>query len=82
MIAAQLETGIAGRGHMTEREQGYDYDRYRKLLAEATDESKRLALIDLLIEEGARDQWTVFVHKRSEGRAHISFAISFIPATG
>jgi len=58
MIAAQPETGIAGRGHMTEREQGYDYDRYRKLLAEATDESKRLALIDLLIEEGARDQLT------------------------
>jgi hypothetical protein len=30
--------------------------------------------------EGARDRWTVFVHKRSDGRAHISFAISFVPA--
>lgn len=35
-----------------------------------------------LLGEAARDQWTIFVHKRSEGRAHISFAISFIPATG
>jgi hypothetical protein len=43
---------------MTKPDKGYDYDRYRKLLAEATDESKRLALIDLLIEEGARDQLT------------------------
>ena len=31
----------------------YDIDRYRKLLAEATDEKKRLALIELLIEERA-----------------------------
>jgi hypothetical protein len=30
--------------------------------------------------EGARDRWTVFVHKRSDGRTHISFAISFVPA--
>jgi hypothetical protein len=35
---------------------GFDYDRYRKLLAEAVDEKKRLAFIDLLIEEQARDR--------------------------
>jgi hypothetical protein len=35
-----------------------------------------------LLGEAARDRWTVFVHKRSEGRAHISFAISFVPADG
>ena len=35
---------------------GFDFDRYRRLLAEATDERKRLALIDLLIEEKARDR--------------------------
>jgi hypothetical protein len=35
---------------------GFDYDRYRKLLAEASDEPKRLALIHLLIEEKARDR--------------------------
>ncbi|MBN9146838.1 MULTISPECIES: hypothetical protein [unclassified Nitrobacter] len=43
---------------MDKPNKGYDYRRYRNLLAEATDESKRLAFIDLLIEEGARDQLT------------------------
>ena len=35
---------------------GFDFDRYRKLLAEAVDAPKRLALIDLLIEERAKDR--------------------------
>jgi len=35
---------------------GFDVDRYRKLLAEAVDEKKRLALIDLLIEERAKER--------------------------
>ena len=35
---------------------GFDYLRYRQLLAEATDENKRLALIDLLIEERAMER--------------------------
>jgi hypothetical protein len=35
---------------------GFDYDRYRRLLAEANSESKRLAFIDLLIEEKAKDR--------------------------
>lgn len=34
----------------------FDHDRYRRLLAEADDERKRLALIELLIEEKARDR--------------------------
>jgi hypothetical protein len=34
----------------------YSFDRYRKLLAEADDEPKRLAFIRLLIEEKARDR--------------------------
>jgi hypothetical protein len=34
----------------------YDIDRYRKLLAEATDEKKRLVLIELLIEERAMER--------------------------
>ncbi len=38
-----------------ESESGFDYDRYRKLLAEADDEPKRLALIDILIDEKAKD---------------------------
>ncbi|WP_213772503.1 hypothetical protein [Bradyrhizobium sp. dw_78] len=35
---------------------GFDYDRYRKLLAEANDEAKRLDFINLLINEKARDR--------------------------
>ena len=41
---------------MSKQEAGYDYHRYRKLLAEAVDETKRLELIDQLIEEKARDR--------------------------
>ena len=35
---------------------GFDYNRYRQLLADAVNEKKRLALIDLLIEEHAMEQ--------------------------
>ena len=38
------------------QEATYDYHRYRKLLTEAVDETKRLELIDLLIQEKARDR--------------------------
>jgi hypothetical protein len=41
---------------MAKQETGYDYNRYRKLLAEAVDETSRLELIDLLIKENARDR--------------------------
>ena len=41
---------------MSKQEAGYDYTRYRKLLAEAVDENKRLELIDLMIREKARDR--------------------------
>ena len=41
---------------MSKQDEGFDYHRYRSLLAEATDKSKRLAFIDLLIEERARDK--------------------------
>ena len=40
---------------MSEPDSGFDYDRYRKLLAEAVDEPKRLALINILINERAKD---------------------------
>lgn len=39
---------------MSKPDPGFDFDRYRKLLAEATDEPKRIALIELLVVEGAR----------------------------
>jgi hypothetical protein len=41
---------------MSGTDAAYNYDRYRQLLAEADDEAKRLAFIDLLIEEKARDR--------------------------
>jgi hypothetical protein len=41
---------------MSEQDAEYDYDRYRKLLAEAVDETKRQALIDLMIEERAKEK--------------------------
>ena len=40
---------------MSKPDAGFDYDRYRKLLAEATDEPKRLAFIILLVDEKAKD---------------------------
>ena len=41
---------------MSKQDAGYDYDRYRKLLAEAVDDTRRLELIDLMIREKARDR--------------------------
>lgn len=41
---------------MRKQDIGFDFNRYRDLLAEAVDETKRLALIDLLIEERARER--------------------------
>jgi hypothetical protein len=41
---------------MRQQDLGFDYHRYRQLLAEAVDEKKRLELIDLLIDERAKDR--------------------------
>ena len=41
---------------MSNSDAGFNCDRYRRLLAEATNEQKRLAFIDLLIEEKAKDR--------------------------
>ena len=41
---------------MREQDGAYDHHRYRQLLAEASDDGKRLALIALLIEEKARER--------------------------
>ena len=48
----------AGR-EMSKQDERFDYHRYRNLLAEAVDEPKRLAFIDLLIEERARERLKV-----------------------
>jgi hypothetical protein len=49
------EWRCAGR-EMRKQDLRFDYGRYRQLLAEAVDENKRLALIDTLIEERARER--------------------------
>jgi hypothetical protein len=41
---------------MRKQDVGFDYHRYHRLLTEADDDDKRRALIELLIEEKARDR--------------------------
>ena len=41
---------------MRKQDAGFNYPRYRQLLADAVDEQKRLELINILIEERARDR--------------------------
>ena len=48
-------SALAGRA-MDEQETGYDHNRYRRLLAEAVDETKRIELIEIMIKEKARDR--------------------------
>ena len=48
-------SACAGRA-MDKQETGYDYIRYKQLLAEAVDETKRLELIEIMIRENARDR--------------------------
>src|SRR5580692_4115257 len=55
--AEKHSASVCARGReMGKLDAGFDYHRYRRLLAEAVDENKRMALIDLLIEERARDR--------------------------
>jgi len=51
-----LARGVARGREMRKQDVGFDYHRYRQLLAEAVDENKRLALINVLIEERARER--------------------------
>jgi hypothetical protein len=56
-VAKQWSEG--GKGWvwaMSQSDAGFDFDRYRRLLAEADDEPKRLALINLLVDEKAKDK--------------------------
>ena len=41
---------------MDKQEAGYDYIRYKQLLAEAVDETRRRELIEIMIRENARDR--------------------------
>jgi hypothetical protein len=51
-------SACAGRA-MDKQETGYDYVRYKQLLAEAVDETKRIELIEIMIRENARDRLEV-----------------------
>jgi hypothetical protein len=51
---------------MHKQDSGFDYHRYQRLLREADDETKRMALIELLIEEKARDR---LAEQRASDRA-------------
>ena len=56
---------------MRKQDVGFDYHRYRQLLAEAVDETKRLELINILIEERARDRLAA---ERASDRAAMTAA--------
>jgi hypothetical protein len=56
MAVAENSSSTAWGRAMDSSDAGFNFDRYRRLLAEATDERKRLALIELLIEEKAKDR--------------------------
>jgi len=56
---------------MRKQDIGFDYHRYRQLLAEAVDENKRLELINILIEERARDRLAA---ERASDRAAMTAA--------
>jgi hypothetical protein len=62
-----------GRG-MRSQDVGYDYRRYRQLLADATDDHKRLELINILIEERARDR--LAAQMASDSATNTAFTIA------
>ncbi len=57
--------------NMRKQDEAFDYHRYRQLLAEASDEQKRMALIEILIKERARDRLAA---ERASDRAAMTAA--------
>jgi len=64
---------------MSRQDEGFDYHRYQALLADAVDEPSRLALIDLLIEERARER--LRAHSTSERLAITAKTVASILGT-
>jgi hypothetical protein len=64
---------------MSTQDEGFDYHRYRALLAEAVDEPSRLAFIDLLIEERAKER--LKAHSTSERLAITAKTVASILGT-
>ncbi len=56
---------------MRKQDIGFDYHRYHQLLSEAVDDTKRQELIELLIEEKARDRLAA---QRASDRAAMTAA--------
>ena len=56
LACATLAIEVLRVGGMSSEDAAYNHDRYRQLLADANDEVKRLALINLLIEEKAKER--------------------------
>jgi hypothetical protein len=54
---------------MRKQSEEFDYNRYRQLLAEAVDEKRRMALINLLIVERAKDRLAA---ERASDRAAVT----------
>src|SRR5262249_38743155 len=72
---------VGGRGRgMRKQDVRFDYHRYHRLLTEAVDEDKRLALIDLLIEEKARDR--LAAQRASDRAAMTAQTIAKVLGTG
>jgi len=61
---------------MRKQDVGFDYHRYRQLLAEAVDERKRLELINILIEERARDR--LAAERASDSAAMTAATVSHV----
>ena len=64
---------------MNKQDAGFDHHRYRNLLSEAVDEPSRRALIDLLIEERARER--LKAHSTSERLAITARTVASILGT-
>ncbi|WP_291861630.1 hypothetical protein [Bradyrhizobium sp.] len=64
---------------MSKQDTGFDYHRYRTLLAEAVDEPSRMAFIELLIEEHAKER--LRTHTTSERLAITAKAVAGILGT-
>jgi hypothetical protein len=58
-----------------------DLDRYRELLRDADDEPKRLALIQLLIDEGAKNKLASLIGVGEPKSAHPLQAMAPLPAS-
>lgn len=65
---------------MRKQDLGFDYHRYHRLLSEADNEDKRLALIELLIEEKARDR--LAVQRASDSAAMTAHTIARVLRNG